>query len=96
MKGKIYIIRSHQTDDVYYGSTTQKYLSSRFSSHKSVYKKWLNNDRNYITSFEIIKYEDCYIELVEEVEYETKEQLKAKERFYIRNNKCVNSVTKDL
>ena len=42
MKGKIYIIRSHLTDDVYYGSTTQKYLSSRFGDHKANYKCYLN------------------------------------------------------
>ena len=91
MKGKIYIIRSHQTEDVYYGCTTQKYLSSRFASHKRDFK----NKPYYCTSFKIIQYEDCYIELVEEVEYENKDHLKAREGFYIRNNKCVNKYIPD-
>ena len=95
MKGKIYIIRSHQTEDVYYGCTTQKYLSARFSCHKMDYIRWLNKQRNFITSFEIVKYEDAYIELVEEVEYETKEELKAREGFYIRNNNCINKTIPD-
>lgn len=90
MKGKIYIIRSHLTDDVYYGSTTQKYLSSRFANHKANYKSYLNQKFRYITSFEIIKYEDCYIELVEEINFETKDELKAREGHYIRNNNCIN------
>jgi len=34
MKGFIYIIRSHQTEDVYYGSTIQP-LSKRMASHRS-------------------------------------------------------------
>ena len=42
MKGKIYILRSHQTEEVYYGSTIQKYLSSRLASHNAKYKKYVN------------------------------------------------------
>ena len=64
--GKIYAIRSYQTDDVYYGYTTQplsgKYLS-RFKLH---YKQWLDRDcKGHNSSFEILKYNDCYIELFE-------------------------------
>jgi hypothetical protein len=51
-----------QTDDVYYGSTTQP-LSKRLSGHKAHYKQWQKQNYNYVTSFEIIKYDDCYIEL---------------------------------
>ena len=76
MKGKIYIIRSHLTDDVYYGSTTQKYLSSRFGDHKANYKCYLNENYHYTTSFDIIKFGDAYIELVEEINFETKEKVK--------------------
>ena len=79
MKGKIYIIRSHQTNDVYYGSTIQKYLSKRMCQHKEIYKLYLKNEINFITSFDIIKFEDAYIELVEEIEFENKEQLYALE-----------------
>ena len=94
MKAKIYIIRSKQTDNVYYGCTIQT-LSSRFSNHKADYKQWLNNNEykhRYTSSFEIIKHGDAYIELVEEFEYEIKEQLKEREGYWIRNNPCINKL----
>ena len=50
--GKIYAIRSHQTTDIYIGSTTQS-LSVRFGEHKRKYKLWINSKVNYITSYEI-------------------------------------------
>ena len=90
MKGKIYIIRSHQTEDVYYGSTIQKYLSSRLASHNANYKKYLNGKYENVSSFSIIQYADAYIELVEEIECQTKEELKTREGEYIRHNECVN------
>lgn len=91
MKGFIYIIRSHQTDDVYYGSTTQM-LCKRMSGHRKNYKLWLDGSYGNNTSFEIIKYNDAYIELVEEVEFQNKQELYAREGHYIRENKCVNKL----
>ncbi len=59
--GKIYTIRSFQTEKYYIGSTNHKTLSQRLSKHRSKYKSWLrNNDMDYTTSFEILKYDDCY------------------------------------
>ena len=64
--GKIYTIRSFQTEKYYIGSTNHKTLSQRLSKHKSVYRTWLKDkDSCYVTSFEILKYDDCYIELLE-------------------------------
>ena len=88
-KGKIYCLRSHQTDDVYVGSTVES-LSNRKAKHKSKYKGFLNGKYHYVTSFEIIKYDDCYIELIEDCPCENKGQLDRKEGEYIRNMDCVN------
>ena len=88
-KGKIYCLRSHQTDDVYIGSTVES-LSRRKAKHKNQYKSFLNEKYHYITAFEIVKYDDCYIELIENYPCENKEQLTKKEGEYIRNMKCVN------
>ena len=53
---KIYAIRSHQTEKIYIGSTTQS-LSRRLSEHTSKYRKWVadNNKKEY-TSCEILKH----------------------------------------
>ena len=88
--GKIYCIRSHQTDDIYIGSTCQKTLAVRLGGHKDDYKKWLNGKGNYVSSFEILKYDDCYIELLQEYPCRNKHLLNRKEGEFIRKMKCVN------
>jgi len=87
--GRVYTIRSHQTTDIYIGSTIQT-LSMRMAYHRSDYKKYLNETHNFITSFEIIKYGDAYIELLYEDEFESKDALRKKEGEYIREMNCVN------
>lgn len=87
-RGKIYAIRSHQTPDIYIGSTCNT-LTKRLSEHKSYYKK---NNR-YYTSFEILKYPDYYIELIEEFKCENKMELTRREGEIIRaTENCVNKV----
>lgn len=82
---KIYAIRSHSTDLIYIGSTTQK-LNQRLSKHKNDYKRKHTN----ISSKEILQYDDCYIELIELCPCNTKEELLKKEGEYIRKMNCVN------
>ena len=88
-QGKIYCLRSYETDDIYIGSTTLS-LAIRKGQHKIDYKSYLNNKKYFVTSFNIIKYDDCYIELIEEYPCENKQQLAKKEGEYIRNRDCVN------
>ena len=85
MKGFIYAIKSHQTSDIYIGSTIQ-ILSKRLINHKSDYKL----QHHYITAFEILKYDDVYIELIEIVEFTEKNKLYEREAYYIRTMNCVN------
>jgi len=90
--GKIYTIRSHQTDKFYIGSTTQK-LSKRLVGHRTKFKCWKNGTIKYKTSsFEILQYDDYYIELLEEFPCANKMELDRREGFYIRENRdiCVN------
>jgi hypothetical protein len=76
--GKIYCLRSHSTDHVYIGSTINT-LSRRMAEHRRDYKRYLNGKFHYVSSFKILKYEDAYIELVEDCPCETKEQLLRRE-----------------
>jgi hypothetical protein len=79
--GKIYIIRSHKTDDVYIGSTTLT-LEQRFTNHKT---------SNETKANDIIQYDDAFIEMLEECICETKEQLYRKEGDWIQKTKnCIN------
>ena len=88
--GKIYSIRSHQTDKIYIGSTTQP-LSKRLSAHKTHFRAYLDGKYHKITSFDIIEYGDAYIELLEECPCETKDQLHKREGECIRAEpNCIN------
>ena len=89
MKGFIYVIRSNQTTNVYYGST-KKTLNKRLNEHKSGYRGYLKGKYPYTTSYELIQHDDAFIELIETVEYEDKETLKKQEGYYIQNHDCVN------
>jgi hypothetical protein len=90
-KGKIYAIRSYETDELYIGSTVEK-LSKRMSKHRSSMKSWKNGKTNYITSYKILEYPTCYIELLETYPCNSKEELCKKEGEYIRDMECVNKV----
>ena len=90
---KIIPVCEYEEGDVYYGSTTQIYLCGRMSNHRQTYKKWKNNEYHFITCFELFdKYgiENCKIELVEELNNITREELLLRERYYIENFKCIN------
>lgn len=85
---KIYNITGTNTNGeilTYYGSTTNPYLSSRLAKHIQDFK----NDVS-ISSREVLKCPDYRINLIELYPCKCKEELKARERFYSDNNKCVN------
>lgn len=89
--GKIYTLRSHQTDNIYIGSTIEK-LSSRMAKHRCDYKRWKEGTMNYVTSFEILQYDDCYIELLEIYPCNCKMELEQREGKFIREMDCVNKL----
>ena len=87
---KIYCIRSHQFDKIYIGSTTQS-LSLRMAKHRSHYKNYMRTHK-YVSSIELLKYPDAYIELIEKVDCKNIDELMKIEGGHIRANidKCVN------
>jgi len=91
-KGKIYAIKSDETEDVYIGSTCST-LKKRMSSHKADYKRKLKGGNFRSTnSDKILKYADAYIELIEECPCETKRELLDREGEIIKNTpNCVNT-----
>ena len=94
--GKVYKIEPINGDDgdVYFGSTTKQYLSQRMDSHRNNYKSYKNGYKSLLCGSFILfdKYgiENCNIVLLENVNAESKDQLTAREAYYIRNYKCVN------
>jgi hypothetical protein len=88
---KIYTIRSPKTEKYYIGSTCQP-LHKRLYEHRKHYERFQNNNYFYVSSFDIIKYEDHYIELLEDFKCENKNELNRREGNLIRKykNECVN------
>jgi len=85
--GRVYSIRSPNTDEIYIGSTFNP-LYKRFSGHKGSYKHYLKGGNvGKIASFKILEAGESYIELIEQYENITKNELLKYEGEYIRSNK---------
>tara|TARA_R110002020_G_scaffold453586_1_gene668511 strand:+ start:225 stop:689 length:465 start_codon:yes stop_codon:yes gene_type:complete len=81
-KAKIYKLWTPESDDIYIGSTCYYYLSSRLSLHK------FYQDCRSKYLFE--NFNDVRIELLENYPCNNEKELKDKEAYYIKNNKCLN------
>ena len=88
-KGKIYTIRSRNSDKVYVGSTCNE-LRKRIYEHKTDYKNWVNGNPKYVSSYEVLKDGMCYIELFEKYPCNDKNELKRREGEVMRSMECVN------
>lgn len=97
--GKIYKIKSENTDKVYIGSTTKKSVNDRYSQHKwafNQYKNGLENECNY-SSRKILEYGEASVELLEEYPCDNVYQLKKREYHYIDNTpNVINKVKNPL
>jgi len=95
MKACVYKITSPNSNQCYIGQTTKKYLPQRFFEHVSNYKRfYTQNKGNYRSSYEIIEQGDAKIELLEQVEFQTKKELSAHERRWIDKENSVNLVNR--
>jgi len=76
--GKIYKLTSKQTDKIYVGSTIQT-LNKRLTNHICDMK----NVNLYMSSGEILKYDDAIIELIEDYPCDSKTELEKREQHYM-------------
>ena len=83
LRGKIYKLISNHTADVYFGSTIEEQLTNRLSKHRGHYKMWLTGKYYYLSSYELVKYDDCKIILIEIFPCNSKDELCAREQYYI-------------
>jgi hypothetical protein len=89
--GKIYKITGTNLNGdliTYFGSTTNHYLCGRLAQHKYDSRIGKNN-----SSKQVVECEDCQITLLELFPCSSKDELVARERFYVENNTCVNKYT---
>jgi len=92
-KSKIYCIKSGQTDKVYIGATIKR-LCERFSQHKSYYQKYMFNNQQgtYEDYYDILKFSDATIQLLEKIDCKDKDELNAKLQQYLElyKDKIIN------
>ena len=85
---KIYKIQCRSSNKIYIGSTCQS-LAQRLSEHVSTYKHYQKkNDKSiYIKSYEILSFGDYEIVLLEQCNYNNKQELLKREGYYMTLNK---------
>jgi len=89
--GKIYKIVCNITGKIYVGSTTKQYLSQRLTWHRNDYRRYLKNNNLYITtSYQVLENGSFNIILLENVPCSNRDELRARERYYIETLDCVN------
>ena len=90
--GKIYAIQNTDRLSIYIGSTRTP-LRTRLAQHRAQYKFYTKGNFHYLTSFDIMKGNNPFIMLVEDLGNCTNEQLLQKEGDYINiyNQLCVNN-----
>jgi len=94
--GKIYKITCDDSLKCYIGSTSET-LKVRFSKHNANYRAYLKNKYNYFTAVEVLSGENPRIELLEEIDAGSKEELNKRERFYIESIEySINKVNKNI
>lgn len=84
-KSKIYKLTCDDPGLIYYGSTTKNYLSDRLGQHN-----WDYRNNNIKSAKPLYEKGGVKIELIENYPCETKEELREREDYYIKNNQCVN------
>ncbi len=91
-KGKIYKIVCNVTGLVYIGSTCEPTLARRLVGHRSMYTQVLNGTGNKLSSFEVLENNNFDIILIESVDCISKDELHARERYFIESIVCVNKL----
>lgn len=85
-KGQIYRLWSVHTDLFYIGSTCSP-LSKRLHEHKKNYNQYLNQKYHFTSSFELFKFGNVKIELIENCSCNSKAELERREGQLIREYK---------
>jgi hypothetical protein len=85
LNGKIYMITTNHNCKIYIGSTTLT-LEERIKDHKTRYNLWkIDPERqSFLSSFELLDFDDYKIELIENFPCETEQDLRNREGFYMK------------
>jgi len=103
--GKVYQLwsnklRGEDGEVLYYVGSTMQKLNTRLNKQRANFKEWQNGKRKeYITCFRIHEVDKApNIETIEELDNPSKDELRYRESFYIREygTKCINMIDAHL
>ena len=92
--GKIYQITDIGYNKCYIGSTTEG-LSHRMTRHRAGFKRFLNGNKLFVSSYDLFNeygIENCKIELIEYFKCGSLQELRKREGEHIKNTDCVNKI----
>lgn len=87
---KIYKIVDNTNGNVYVGSTCEPTLAKRLGKHRDNYKSYMRGKYHFITAFNIIQNDSYDIVLLENYPCNNKDELHARERYYVESIECIN------
>jgi hypothetical protein len=88
---KVYRVFSESAGLTYIGSTYERLLSQRISKHIYDFKRWKEGKYNHVTVFEILKYDDAKIILLQSYpECKSSDEKCKYEQEWIDRIDCVN------
>ena len=89
----IYSIRTYNNADlIFYNYTKRKRIGDILSGYKTRFKRYLNNNDNWINIFYILKQENSYIKVEEHICNVNDEIIKSRLCEIIASNKCINKM----
>ena len=91
-KGKIYLIWDKSYTKCYIGSTIES-LSTRLAHHRYKYNRFKNGLYHYVSIYDLFDefgIDNCLIELLENYSCNSKDELRSREGYHIRQNECIN------
>jgi hypothetical protein len=89
--GKIYRVVSESLGLQYIGSTCEPFLAKRLGKHRSNYRQYLaGKSTNKVTIYQLLEAGDEDIQLIESYPCKSRDELHAREGYFIRKEKCVN------
>ena len=90
---KIYSIRTYNNDKlIFYNSTKRKKITDILSSYKTRFKRYKNNNDNFLNVFLLLKQDKVYIKIEEQLTKCNAELAKSRLCEYIAKNECINKL----
>ena len=91
-QGKIYKLISPHTDKIYIGSTAKKYLCQRLGGHKTSLEYKMKTGKGSNSSHDLIRLGDVEIILLEAYPCNSRDELRARERYWIEQANNMNLI----